>query len=841
MTTTTFDNLASDLRYVVRALLRSPLFTIVALFTLAIGSGASTAVFSVVNRVLLEPLPYPKSDDLVAVWQTAPGAGLGAVGGQLWTSASMYFTYAEHNRSFEHIGVWGSGRGSVTGLAEPEEVRNLTVSDGVLQALEVQPLLGRALTAADQEPGAARTAMLSYEYWQRRFGGDPAAVGRTITINSNAAEIIGVMPEGFRIVDTAMDVIQPLRFDRSRLLLAPFDFYGIARLKPGVSVADANADIERMLPIWQSTWPPFRGTQASFYSDVWKIGPGLRPLKQEVVGGVGNVLWIVMGTIAIVLLIACANVANLLLVRARARERELAVRAALGAGGWHIARVLLLESTVLGALGGIAGLAVAYAALQVLLAIGPTGLPRLSEITIGGRELAFSFGISLLAGLLLGLVPVLKHAGPRTSAALHVGGRGSSAGRERNRAQNVLVVGQVALALVLLVTAGLMVRTFDALRRVEPGFTNAAELQTLRIAIPTSLVPEPERVARTQNDILGALAAIPGVRSAAFTSSMPMDGFNGGFDVILAEGQEVQEGTVPPVRRFKSVSPGLLETAGTRLVAGRDFVWDDLYDLRPVVMVSENLARELWNEPAGALGKRIGFPGNWREVVGVVQDVRDNGLDQAPPAIVYWPSLRMGAGDAAALAAGDAAAPALVARAVTVVVRTPLAGTPVFTQQVQRAVWSVNPNLPVASVRTMQEVQAQSLARTSFTLVMLAAAGGVALVLGVVGLYGVISYAVAQRRREIAIRMALGAQQSAIRARFVRYGVTLAAIGILIGLGAAALGTRLMTSLLYEVRPLDLPTYVTVGVALTLVAAIASYLPARRASRVDPAESLAAE
>ncbi len=586
---------------------------------------------------------------------------------------------------------------------------------------------------------------------------------------------------------------------------------------------------------------PFRGTQASFYSDVWKIGPGLRSLKQEVVGGIGNVLWVVMGTIAIVLLIACANVANLLLVRAQARERELAVRAALGAGGWHIARVLLLESTMLGVLGGLAGLVVTYAALQALVAIGPSGLPRLSEITIGGRELAFSFGISLLVGLSLGLVPVLKHAGPRTSAALHAGGRGSSAGRERNRAQNVLVIGQVALALVLLVTAGLMVRTFDALRRVEPGFTNAAELQTLRIAIPTSLVPEPERVARTQNDILDALTAIPGVRSAAFTSSMPMDGFNGGFDVIQAEGQEVPEGTVPPVRRFKSVSPGLFETAGTRLVAGRDLAWADLYDLRPVVMISENLARELWNEPAAALGKRIGFPGNWREVVGVVQDVRDNGLDQAPPAIVYWPSLRMGAGDAAALAAGAAAAPALAARAVTVVVRTPLAGTPAFTQQVQRAVWSVNPNLPVASVRTMQEVQAQSLARTSFTLVMLGAAGSVALVLGVVGLYGVISYAVAQRRREIAIRMALGAQQRAIRASFVRHGVTLTAIGIVIGLGTAAAGTRLMTSLLYDVRPVDLPTYVTVAVALTVVAAIASYLPARRASRVGPAEALAAE
>ena len=827
------DSLLKDIDYALRQLRRARTFTFIAVLTLAIGSGASTAVFSVVNNVLLEPLPYPGSERLVAIWHIAPGARLAGLGrGDLPTSASMYFTYAEHNRTFEHVGVWTTAAASVTGLAEPEEIRNVAVSDGVLPALAAQPLLGRLLSAADQEPGAPRTVMLSYDYWQRRFGGDRGVIGRSITLDANLYEIIGVMPAGFRVVDTVTDAIVPLRFDRSTLRLPTFDYRAIARLKSNVSVGDASADIERMLPIWMDSWPSYPGVPPRAYADVWKIGPALRPLKQDVVGSVGNVLWVVMGTISIVLLIACANVANLLLVRAHARERELAVRTALGAGGWRVTRMLLIESTTLGVLGGIAGIAVAYVALQALLAIAPAGVPRVSEIALGGRELGFSFCIALLSGLLLGLVPTLKHRGPRISATLHAGGRGSSAGRERHRAQNILVVGQVALALVLLVTAGLMVRTFDALRHVEPGFTNAAELQTVRITIPNTLVPEPEGVLRTQNDILDALAAIPSVRGVAFTSGMPMDGFGAGADVVFAEDrQDVPSNAPAPLRRFKYVSPGLLETAGTRLLAGRDFSWTDLYDLRPVGLISESLAREFWNDPAAALGKRIFYANSWREIVGVVQDVRENGVDQPPPAIVYWPSMT---------ARGDGTPPYAHSR-MTFVLRTPLAGDARLVRQIQEAVWSVNANLPVASVRTMEEVAAQSLARTSFTLIMLAAAGGVALVLGVVGLYGVISYAVAQQRREIAIRMALGAQQRAIRASFVRHGVALAAIGVVIGLGAAALGTRLMTSLLYEVRPFDLPTYVAVAIGLTVVAAVASYLPARRASRVDPAGALAAE
>jgi predicted permease len=829
-----------DARYAVRGLRRNPLFTIVAVLTLAIGAGATTAVFGVVDAVLLKPLPYPDSERLVSIWHEAPGAtGIADVSGGLLSSLSMGFTYAEHNRVFEHIGLWNQGTANLTGVAEPEEVRTMAVSDGILQALGVPPLHGRWLSAADQEPGSARAIMLTYGYWQRRFGGDPAAVGRSVTIGAAPWEIVGVMPESFRVADTAADVIVPFRADKSQLILPGFGLRGVARLKPGETIDTANADIARMLPIWTASWrwPPGNAEQArEAYLGTWRISPALRPLKQEVVGNVGDVLWVIMGTIGVVLLIACANVANLLLVRAEARSQEFAVRSALGAGAWRISRALLIEGLLLGLLGGAVGLLVAYGAVELLIANAPANLPRSSEIALDARTFGFALAVSVLSGVVLGLIPALKHAGRGTSTALRSGARGSSQGRERHRTQNVVVVGQVALALVLLVSSGLMIRTFDALRTVDPGFTNGKTLQTLRIAIPALLVPEPERVTRMQNDIVDALAALPGVESAGFTTSMPLEAFGGGWDAISVEGQDDVPREARPLRRFRHVSPRLFETSGARLVAGRELTWTDVYDGRPVALVSENLARELATDPSAVLGKRIRLGAlpttQWREVIGVVQDVPDNGLNVAPPAIVYWPTMMTGF-----FSADDR----FLQRAVTVVLRSPRAGTPGFIREIQDAVWSVNPSLPVASVRTMQDVLDASLERTSFTLVMLAIASATALALGVIGLYGVLSYVVSQRRREIAIRLALGAQQGDVTRSFVRHGVVLASVGVAVGLGAAIGVTRLMTSLLFNVQPVDLPTYVIVAIALTVVAAVASYLPARRASGVDPAEALAME
>jgi predicted permease len=482
----------------------------------------------------------------------------------------------------------------------------------------------------------------------------------------------------------------------------------------------------------------------------------------------------------------------------------------------------------------VLGLGLAHEGLHLLVAIGPANLPRLSEISIDARTLWFTLALSLLSGLLFGLIPALKYAGPRISLALRSAGRTSSVSRERHRARNLLVVAQVALALVLMVSAGLMIRTFQALRTVEPGFTQAEHLQTMRISIPESLIAKPEQVIRIQNDILDKVAAIPGVTSVGFASEMPMEGFSSMWDSIFAEGKTYPANEIPPLRFYKYVSPGFFHAAGTRIVAGRDMNWTEVYGGRPVVLLSENLAQELWGKPSAAVGKRIReFPSMpWQEVIGVIQDVRENGVDQKTPEIVYWPSIGENIFGPSTLNA---------IRTVTFVVRSDRAGTESFLNQVRQAVWSVNSSLPVASVRTMQEVYGESLARTSFTLVMLGIAGAMALVLGVIGIYGVISYAVSQRRREIGIRMALGAQQGELRRMFVRYGLALAGIGVVIGLAASVGLMRLMKSLLFGISPLDPLTYAAVPVVLVTAAVLASYLPARRASAVDPVEALKAE
>ena len=822
-----FEDLVADLGFGLRMLRKNPGFTAVGLLTIAIGIGANAAVFSVVNSVLLKPLNYPKSEELVALHQTAPGAaGLADFENGLLLSPSMYFTYAEQSRTFQSLGIWIAGTANVTGLAEPEQVRTVDVSDGVLQALGTPPQVGRWFSAADQIPRGPERVMLSYGYWQRRFGGDRSVIGRNITIDSRPREIVGVMPKGFQFVDADFDLVRPLAFERDKLILAGFGFHGIARLKPGATIAEANADITRMLPIWMDSWSNGPGSNPHIY-ETWKITPMIRPLKQEVIGNVGELLWVVMGTIGLVLLIACANVANLMLVRVEARQQELAVRAALGAGWTRIVRGLLVESVMLGLLGGVLGVGLAYVGVNFLVAIGPANLPRLDEISIDSRTLAFTFLLSVLSGLLFGLIPALKYAGPRTSLALRSAGRTISASRDRHRARNLLVVGQVAMALVLLVSAGLMIRTFEALRTVEPGFTDAQHLQLMRISIPDSLIQEPERVTRTQHRIIDKLAAIPGVKSAAFVSEMPMEGFDSDWDEIFAEDKVYSADLIAPLRLYKNVSPGFLQTAGTTLVAGREMTWSEVYALQPVVMISENLAREMWGTLSAAVGKHLREFSNmpWHEVIGVVQDVHEKGVQQRAPETVYWPPLVQ-----------NRFTPAV--RTVTFTIRSHRAGTEAFLNEVRQAVWSVNPNLPVASVRTMQEVYGKSLARTSFTLVMLGIAGAMALTLGIIGIYGVISYTVSQRQREIGIRLALGAQGGDVLQMVLRQGAKLALIGVVIGVCAAFALTQLMRNLLFGVTAYDPVTFVAVAALLVVVVLLASYIPARRAMLVDPIVAL---
>jgi predicted permease len=827
-----------DTRYVLRRLGRAPLFAAIALVTLALGIGATTAIFSVVEGVLIKPLPYPKSESLVGVWNTAPGlkgAAQPGMGDAVPCSPTMYFTYREESRTFQDFGLYQSAGATVTGLAEPDVVPTLVATYGVLQALGVQPKVGRWFSQSDDTPGSPQTVILSYGYWQRRFGADPSVIGRTLTIDTEPHIVIGVMPASFDFRNNP-DLILPQRFARNELFLGQFGWRGIARLKPGVTLQQANADQARMLAIWLKEWPPAPGFGRAVFESAG-FGPRIQPYKQEVVGNVGTVLWVLMGTIGLVLLIACANVANLLLVRAESRQHEMAIRAALGAGWRAIAREMLLESAVLGILGGLLGLGLAYGGLRILVTKGPETLPRLSEIGIDPVVLGFALVVSLLAGLLFGLIPVVKYAMPQVATsvttALRGVGRNFSQGREQHRARNTLVVVQVGLALLLLVGAGLMIRTFQALRSVDPGFTRPDEVQLLRIMIYPAQVKEPERVMRIQNQMLDKLASIPGVTSISLASDAPLEGFSSG-DALYAEDKIYGAGEIPPGLPFRYVTPGFFKTIGTRLIAGRDFTWSDLYDKRRVGIVSENLAREMWGKPSAALGKRIrsGFKNDpWKEVVGVVADVYDMGPQQKPPAFAYWPAMMEHF-------EGD---DVRVTRFAVFAVRTKRAATESFLTEARQAIWSVDANLAVFRVQTLKDLYDLSMARTSFTLVMLAIAGGMALVLGIVGIYGVIAYAVSQRTREIGIRVALGVQASELRQMFVREGLLLAGIGAALGMIAAAGLTRLMSSLLFGITALDPLTYAMVPVFLLAAAALASYVPARRATIVNPVEALRSE
>ncbi len=817
-------------KQVVRRLGRAPMFTAITLLTLAIGVGANTAIFSVVEGVLLKPLPYPHASELIGVWHSAPGINIK----DLNMSPSIYFIDREQNTTLQDIGVYNGDSVSVTGAGEPEHVQGLDVTDGTLPLLGVVPVVGRLFTRQDDTAGAPQTVLLSYGYWQKKFGGATSVIGQTLNVDGKPRQIIGVLPQGFHFLDRDDDALfLPMQWDRSKTKLGNFSYRALARLKPGVTMEQASADMARLLPISVRSFPAPEGFSAAIFEKV-QIHPNLRPLKNDVVGDIGNMLWVLMGSIAVVLLIACANVANLLLVRVEGRRQELAVRSALGAGRGRIALELLYESALLGFAGSVIGLGLAYGALRVLVAIAPNGLPRINEIGIDLPVLLFTLGLALVVSLLIGLVPVVRYAGQGLNATLREGGRSQSQGRERHRTRKALVVVQVALALVLLICSGLMIRTFVALMHVSPGFVEPAAVETFRFVIPEAQIPDTQRekVVHMEQDILDKLAAIPGVSSVSFSSAIPMDG-NDSNDLLYAQDHVYKDGEIPPIRRFVNISPGFFATLGTRIVAGRDLTWTDTYDKRPVAIISENFAREYWHDAGNALGKRVrvGSTDDWREIIGVVQDVHYDGVDKPAPTTVYWPVM------------GDnfEGEKQMLRRWIAFAIRSPRAGSQAFISEVQQRVWAVDAEVPLAYTSTLGEFSRKSMARTSFTLVMLCIAGSMALLLGIVGIYGVISYSVAQRTREVGIRMALGAQRQSLIALFVRQGMLLTGIGVVCGLVAAFITMRLMSSLLFNVSSVDPLTYATITVLVVVIAYLACYLPSRRAATVDPVNALRAE
>jgi predicted permease len=812
---------------VLRRLRRAPLFSAIALITLAVAVGANTVIFSVVNGVLLKPLSYPNPDRLIAVDHSSQQMGFKKMG----IAPSIYFVYREQNTTLADIGAYDDDELDVTGAGAPEHVRVLDVTDGTLPLLGVNSAMGRLFTRQDDAPGAAQTVVLTYPYWQQRFGGASSVIGSSITVGGVPREIVGVLPQTFHFLDQKdPSLILPMQWDRATTTLGSFDGNAIARLKPGVSVQQATADLERLLPVVARTFPPPRGFSVSLYQSM-HLRPSLIPLKDDVVGNVQNALWILLASTILVLLVACANIANLLLVRVEGRHHEFAIRYAIGGARKGISADILLESSLLGLAGSLIGLLLALGAMRVIAGLGATNIPRIRDIDITPSVLLFTVAIAVIASLLIACVPILKSTGPHLISDLRDGGRAAGDGRRGQGTRKALVMIQVALSVILLICSGLMIRTFRAMMNVSPGFTSPETVQTFGFYIPDTQIPDtsPELVIRMDEAIVEKIASIPGVSSVSIGRSVPMDNNNANNDVYVQN--RTHEGSeIPPARRFNYVAPGFFSTLGTRLLAGRDFTWTDTYEKRPVVVVSKSFASEYWRRPQDALGQRIRVVSTdpWREIIGVSEDVHYDGVEKPTPSVVYWPLMMD----------NFAGHEQRLQRATVFVVRSQLAGTQSLMKAIQQHVWMVNPDVPLANNETLGDLYRQSMARTSFTLVMLCVSGGIALLLGTVGIYGVIAYSVSQRTREIGIRMALGAQRGAVVGAFVRQGMWLTVVGIAIGLVIASATMRFVSEIFYGVSADDPITYITITCVVVIAALLACYLPSRRAAEVDPVLAL---
>jgi putative ABC transport system permease protein len=817
--------LLASVRTTARTLRRTPGFFLIAVFTLAVGIGANAAIFTVVHSVLLQPLPYADPDRIVGILHTAPGVGEK----ELDLSDGTYFVYQRDNRSFEKLGIYWDGSVTLTGGQTPERVGASGATAGVFSALRVPPALGRTVQEVDEKPGAQPVAVLSDGLWHRRFGGDPKIVGSLFQVDGVSTQIVGVMPPGFRFPSAEVELWLPMTIDPANVQAGNFNYSGIGRLRPGITPEAAARELSglvvRVTELPNSVISPEMLKTAQFATLV-------HPLRDEIVGDIGQILWIVLAGVGLILLIACANVANLFLVRAEGRQREVAVRSALGASRGSITRLFLGESLTLSLIGGAVGLALAFAGVRLLVALRPEGLPRLEEIAVDGTVLAFTVGVALLSGLLVGLLAALRYGRPALIPALKEGGRGGTVGHERLRARNALVVIQVALALVLLVCAGLMVRSFWSLRNVNPGLDPSSTL-TVRLSLPETEYAAPEAPTRFVIQLLEKVRAIPGVQSAGTTNLLPLSG-GGSTSTHVIEDFPLPPGAVPPILAVRWVSPSFFETLRMPLIEGRVFDRLDPSSQVREVVVSQALAQRFWPGKS-PLGKRLtqgigGQTAQWATIIGVVGSMRENGLNEAPVETVYYPMQPQVGFD------GEVQIP----HNFTLLVRT--TGDPGrLAGPVRDAVWSLDPNLPLIQVRSMEEVVKRSMVRTTFTMLLLVIAGAVALLLGAVGIYGVISYVVSQRTREIGVRMALGAGKRDISRMVLREGLGLALLGIALGLAAAFALTRFMVALLFEVSPADPLTFAAVPAILALIALFACWLPANRAAGVQPLEAIRSE
>jgi predicted permease len=813
--------LRDDIRDAIRSLRKQPRFLLTGALTLALGIGSVTAIFSVVNGVLFTPLPYPNADRLVNIWSTAPGLGFD----RFPLSPDLFLFYQRHNTVFDEMAVYQGTRANLTEGGPPEVVDAAITTHRYFSTLGAPLTHGRAYTAEEDRPEAPRVAVISHRLWTRRYQSDPAFVGRTIRINAEPTQVVGIAPAVMDEPDSP-DIWQPARFNDANPPTGSFGWAAIGRLKPGVRPEDAAAQLEPLVQRAMSEYIQSNNYKA-FLTD-GRYRPLVHSMLEDAIGSVREPLWILLGTVSIVLLIACGNVANLCLVRADARQRELAVRTALGGSRSGLLRLLLAESLLLSVAGTILGVLFAALMLPMLIRLAPTTLPRLNEVRIDVVVLLFAVGAALIAALLVGLVPAIRYTRPAILSMLRHGGRSATDHPSRQRGRQLLVVGQTALALILLVGSGLLARSFVRLMRADHGFS-ASNTMTFRVALPQTTYPEPAQVSSFIQRLTDAVAALPDIESAGAASAVPLGSSMSGT-AFEFEGRPVEAGRLPPIVNYGTVTPGYFRTLRVPVLRGEDFTTGDLREGVRHVIVNKAAAESFWpgQDPLGErlrpAGRGVDEARSWFTVKGVVGDVRQESLREPPDEQIFF-SINPGNPD--------------LPRAFTYVVRGP--HVEAQAGLLRQAVWSLNADLPIAAMQMMDEVVQRSIVQFTFTMMTLGIAAAIALLLGVIGLYGVLAYSVRLRTREIGVRLALGAPPARVRREVITRAALIMTVGLVLGVAGAVGLTRFLESLLYETEPLDLVTFAGMSALLFLIGLIAAYLPARQAASVSPLEAMRTE
>ncbi len=809
------DTLWQDIRFGVRMLIKNRTVTFAAVFALAVGIGANTAIFGVVNSVLLRPLPYKDSDQIMSLWTTAALRGLD----RLPLSDAEYVEFRDQSQSLEHVSAYVSGALNLTGIEEPVRVGVTEASYGLFAALGVQPQLGRTFSAEEDLPGREPVVVLSHRLWQRHYGSDPNIVGKSIILNGRSRPVIGVMPAGFKFPNEEIEIWMPLNVDPANVSLTNHFLNSVARLKSGVSVEQANAEVQTIFSRIKQKYPEYYRLEGG-------AGVKIIPLHEHLVGDIRTALLLIFGAVVFMLVIACANVGNLLMSRSAARRQEIALRSALGASRGRIIRQLLTESVLLSALGGGFGLLLAVWGMNALLAESPLDPLRMNEVGLDGKVLSFTLLISLATGVLFGLLPALQASKPDLNEVLKEGGRGPMQSLRHNRVRTMLVVGEIAISMVLLVGTVLMVRSFALMLNVDPGF-NTENILTMRFTLSGAKYPDNQQVATFFQQLRQRVGSLPGVQEAAIINQLPIaaDKAEASFEI---EGRplEAESDRESAIADYRMISPNYFKAMDIQITRGRPFTEQDGQQAPAAVIINELLARRFWAND-NPLGKRIRLaPGSpWLEIIGVSEEIKNQGLNTTTSQEMFFPHVEK--------PFGLRGPP----RTMTLVVRTSTDPAS-LTNVVRSEVRALDKDLPAYNIQTMKQVIETSVATLRFTTFVLAVFACIALVLAWVGVYSVMSYSVAQRTHEIGIRKALGAKPRDIYKLIVGQGALLALIGVAVGLVGAFALTRVMSSLLYAISVTDPLTFIGIALLLSAATLLACYLPARRATRVNVMEAL---